>query len=220
MKILCIAQVEDSTNVEQQVAKQTLQPTESVFYIDKKPARGIEKRRKRISDNHGYLRLMVRKYNPDLVWQIEGDCDLPEDCLARLVQHYHNLYDKNFGFVSGVQVGRHGLYCLGAWHFNDDRTRFNSVDYKLDGLQRVDATGFYCLLAPTDVWLSGVASYNGERYGPDVNFGLSIKKDKYVDMNLEIGHIFKGGIIRPSDISTCNATFWLENNQWSFKQLD
>jgi hypothetical protein len=107
---------------------------------------------------------------------------------------------------------------LGAWR-NFTKTSFESLDYRLTGLQQVDATGFYCLLAPTDVWLSGNATWNGQPYGPDVVWGLSIKKNKYCDMDIPIGHKIKGGIIEPYHASTSNARFYLEDNKWEYKQL-
>jgi len=221
MKILCVAQVEDRTNLDAQILKQTVQPDRVIFYVDPAPARGINERRTRIADNHRRLQDFVVAYKPDLVWQVEGDGDYPEDCLERLLEDYAMLKeidDDNFGYVSGIQVGRHGLYCLGAWrNFTPDS--FESLDYKLTGIQKVDATGFYCLLAERDVWLSGKAKWNGEPYGPDVAWGLSIDKNKYCNMSLDIGHIINSGIIRSEHMSTCNAQFYLEDSKWKYKQL-
>ena len=219
MNILCIGQVEDREYIDEQILKQTIQPTRTILYVDKNPAQGIEARRIRIAENHERLRNIVKAYSPDLVWQVEGDAELPENTLERLLGHYIRLQDKDFGYVSGIQVGRHGLYCLGAWEFYG-RSRFDSIDHNKTGIQDIDATGFYCLLAPAKVWLSGVCSWDGQRYGPDVVWGLSISKNKYVDMDLHIGHKTSSGIIRPSDASTCNVKFYMENGQWIYKQLD
>lgn len=221
MNILAIAQVEDRANIDKQIAKQTMQPDRVIYYIDEAPAKGIEPRRKRIAKNHKKLREYVLAYQPDLVWQLEGDVDLPVDCLQRLVSNYLALQAQdrnNFGYISGVQVGRHGLYCLGAWRNITDNS-FESIDHNLTGLQEVEATGFYCLLAPKDVWLSGECAWNGEPYGPDVVWGRSIKKHKYVDMSLTIGHIIKSGIIRPEHASTCTAKFYKLNGKWEYKQI-
>ena len=218
MRVLAIASVENSDNIEAQIAKQTVQPYKTYIYVDETPAQGINPRRKRIALNHDKLRDAVRYETPDLVWQLEGDCDLPDDCLERLLANYEALDDGDFGYVSGIQVGRHGLYCLGAWRGFSD-TEFYSIDYKLEGIQPVDATGFYCLLAPTDVWLSGKCSWTDEPYGPDVVWSLSINKSKYCDMSLTIGHIVKNGIIRPEHMSTCNVRFYKDTDRWKFKQL-
>lgn len=219
MTILCIAQCEDRTNLDKQILKQTVQPTRTIFYVDEAPAQGIDARRKRIADNHKRLEDIVLACQPDLVWQVEGDGDYPEDCLEKLIMDYEFLSKSNdVAYVSGIQVGRHGLYCLGAWRNFTDAS-FESLDYKEIGLQEVEATGFYCLLAPREKWLSGKSTWTDEPYGPDVVWGLSIDGKKYCDMSLTVGHIVSRGIIRPENISTCNARFYKEDGRWKFKQL-
>lgn len=216
-KILCIAQCEDRTNLDKQIAKQTVQPDRVIFYVDEAPARGIDARRKRIAENHRRLQDIAMAYKPEFIWQVEQDGDYPEDCLERLIDDYNYTEDK-IAYVSGIQVGRHGLYCLGAWkNFTD--TSFESLDYNLKGLQQVEATGFYCIYASYETWMSGKCDWNGEPYGPDVVWSLSIEGKKYCDMSLTIGHIVNRGIIRPEHTSTCNARFYLEDNRWKFKQL-
>jgi len=219
VKILCIAQVEDRTNLDEQILKQTVQPDRTIFYIDKEPARGINERRKRIADNHKKLQEIVRAYKPELVWQVEQDGIYPPNTLERLISRFNELDSPNFGYISGIQVGRHGLYCLGAWvNFTTDS--FESLDFTRKGIQEVEATGFYCLLMERDKWLSGTASWNGEPWGPDVNFALSTLYRKYVDMDLQIGHKVKGGIIEVKHISTCNVKYYKnDKGEWKFTQL-
>lgn len=217
MKVLCIAQVEDSANINRQIANQTVQPDSKLIFVDDEPATGINARRHRIAENHEMLQALVRGNEPDLVWQVEGDCDLPEDALERLLAHYEQLKGDDFGYISGVQVGRHGIYCIGAWQNVTDES-FESVDPHLTGIQEVDATGFYCLLAPRDVWLSGKCEWTDEPWGPDVNWGLSITKKKYVDMALDIGHIVNSGIIKTTHTSTCKVKFINDNGRWKYKQ--
>lgn len=217
MRICVIAQVEDESNLRQQIAKQTLKPNEVYIYTDPSPARTVTMRRRRIADNHElHLKKLVESSDCDLVWQLEGDVDLPNNALEELYASYLMYRGDDFGYVSGIQVGRHGLYCIGAWQ-NITDTTFNSIDPKLKGIQEVQATGFYCLLAPKDVWLSGVASWTDEPYGPDVVWGLSLNKKIYVDMDLAIGHVVERGVILPSHLSTCQAFFTKINNQWTYK---
>lgn len=228
MDIMCIAQVENGRHIADQICKQTVQPDATVLYVDDNPAKGIDDRRVRIAENHAILREKVIEQSPDFVWQVEGDCVLPEDTLERLLADYEQLKGDDFGFISGIQVGRHGLYCLGAWtDFEWSRESkqgsplrsFRSIDHNLKGIQRVAATGFYCLFAPTDVWLSGECSWDGEPYGPDVVWGLSINKRKYVDMDIQIGHKVRSGVIWPHHASTCSARFYKEGERWKYKQL-
>lgn len=222
MNILAIASVEDDTNIRKQIAKQTYQPNSLFIHVDKKPAKHMNERRKRIAENQSILAEKVREIKPDYVWQVEGDGDYPEDTLSMLVSDLKELDDA--AYVSGIEVGRHGLYVLGAWTDITDES-FNSLDYRLEGIQEVDATGFYCLLARTDAWLQGEASWNGEPYGPDVVWGLSLKQKGYkiyCDMRVKVGHIIKNNdIIRVEHPSTCNAKFYKEgkDGKWKYKQL-
>ena len=220
MSVLAIAQVEDRANLDKQILKQTVQPDRVTFFVDKNPAKGFDERRRRIAENHTVLKNIVKAYDYDLVWQLEGDCDLPDYCLELLLADYEHLKskDKNLGYISGIQIGRHGVYAIGAWHIAKDRQTFRSVDYRLRGIKKVDATGFYCLLADRETWLSGESSWNGEGWGPDVNWGLSLEKNIYVDMDLHIGHNIKRGTILPSHDSTCNVHFYKNvNNRWVYK---
>lgn len=220
MRILAVAQVEDRTNLDRQILKQTIQPFRTVFLIDKNPGKTIDERRVRIVQNHKKLRDIVKAYDCDYVWQIEQDGEYPSDTLERLINDLNKVDVNKLAYVSGIQVGRHGLYCLGAWT-DITKTGFKSLDYKKTGLQPVDATGFYCLLAPKDRWLSGIASWQGEPYGPDVVWAMSIHGNKYCDMDVQIGHIIKNGTIWPAHLSTCNVVFQKHHDgRWGYKQID
>lgn len=218
MKIAAIGQIEDDFILDQ-VMKQTVQ-TEQIFYVDPDPAIGIDNRRKRIARNHKYLRKMVEQSEAEYVWQVEGDAVLEPDTLERLIYSYQTIHDPKKAYVSGIQVGRHGIYALGAWHIAEDHKSFESLDHNLQGLQRVDATGFYCLFGRKEDWLKGTASWNDERWGPDVVWGLSLKKlgyNIYVDMNIKVGHKALRGTIHPDHLSTCNVRFWKDNHAWKYK---
>jgi hypothetical protein len=211
-----VGQVEDRGNIDLEIAKQTILPHEYKLYVDKNPAKGIDDRRSRIASNHVKLKNIVAESECDLVFQVEGDSVLPENALERLLGQYIKLGDDVI--VSGVEIGRHGLYCIGAWLF-DGEDYFKSADYRWTGIRDVDAFGFYCLLTSKKTWLKGSASYNGEKWGPDVNWCLSINEKKYVDMDLKIGHRTPTGIIEVDQMSTCNAEFYMERGEWKFKQL-
>lgn len=218
MKILAIGQVESDHYLDE-IAKQTLVPHDIKFLKDLSPAKGIDNRRKRIAENHKLLKEYIENTECDLIWQIEGDSILEEDTLEKLLTAYNNLANPDFGYISGIQVGRHGLYSLGAWVNIKDES-FESLDYRLKGIQEVEAAGFYCLLMEKNKWLEGHCSWNGERYGPDVVWSRSLRYNKYVSMDIPIGHRVKGGVIWPSHISTCNVKFTFENNQWDFKTYE
>jgi len=156
MKISVGASVEHDKHIRKEIAKQTVQPDDIYIYVDETPAQGINARRARIADNHQKLKEYVEKSDCDFVFQVEGDCVLEPDTLEMLISTYQSaslLSAKKLGFVSGTQVGRHGLYAIGAWHFNEDRTEYWSLDPKQELPIEVDATGFYGLLASKEVWL-------------------------------------------------------------------
>lgn len=221
MKILAIGQVENDSYIKEQIAKQTIQPDYIHFYKDENPAQGIPERRKRIAENHEKLREIAQQYDADYIWQLEGDAELPEYALSQLIHDYERVKDKKLAYVTGVQVGRHGIYAIGAWHIAPDRKSFESVDYKKQGLVKIDASGFYCLFARKDIWLKGKATWDGEVWGPDVNWGLSYgNMNIYADLDLQIGHKTNSGIIRITDASTCNVSFTQTDNKWTYKQLD
>lgn len=221
MKILAIGQVEDEAYIREQIAKQDIQPDYIHLYKDPEPAIGIQARRKRIAENHEKLKEIAKQYDADYIWQVEGDSVLPDFCLSLLIHDYESLKNKKLAYITGVQVGRHGIYALGAWHIAKDRQSFESVDYKRSGLVQIDASGFYCLFARKDIWLKGEAHWTDEAWGPDVNWGLSFKSYKiYADMDLHIGHRTKTGVISPSDPSTCNVIFKKIDGQWKYKQTD
>ena len=219
LSVLAVACVEEDNNVRKQLAKQTYPILDTVIMVDEEPAQGIDNRRKRIAHNQNYLNLRLEEYigqngKPDLIWQVEGDVELDRDTLTRLIDSYVKL--KEDAIISGIQVGRHGLYHIGAWFIVDDE-HFESINHRLKGVQSVDAMGLYCLLAPTDIWLSGQASWQDEAYGPDVNWCLSIDCNKYVDMDIEIGHHHKNAILYPHHPSTCTVKFEKKGDSWQYK---
>lgn len=218
MKILCTGQVESVDFIMKQVRKQTVQPDHIEFLVDSTPAVGINARRLRIAENHENLKGIVGEHQPDLVWQVEQDAILPENTLETLLENYKQLESHTLGYVSGVQVGRHGIYALGAYKVGKDE--FSSIDHKKTGLHQIDGGGFYCLLASANSWLAGQASWNGEPWGPDVNWGLSLRKlgyHLYVNMDLHIGHKTQRGEIWPTHASTCNVRFVKKDDTWTYK---
>lgn len=218
-KVLCIGSVtaDQLDFIEEQVRKQTIQPYWAIFYVDENPAETIDDRRTRIAHNHKKLEQLVRSKKCDYVWQVEGDSVLHKDTLKRLLDRAIYLND-NFAFITGAEVGRHGVACIGAWHV--ERDKFWSVDHRERGLVGIDACGWYCMLAQKDKWLMGKASWNGEPYGPDVVWGLSIKGNKYIDMDINVGHKTPTGVINTWDMQVSNATFTYDKQQdrWKFRQ--
>lgn len=226
MRVTAIGQFTDDTLFLEQINKQTIKVWDVIKYIDKNPIPDLDdldtlrERRRRISSNHSKLKEFVEmQCKTDFVWQLESDSVVEPDCLERLINLYQKLEDKNIGYVSGIQMGRHGLKCVGAWRFKQDGS-FRSLNVNAKGIQTVDGSGFYCLLAKRDVWLKGEASWNGEPYGPDVAFGLSLRKlgyNIYMDMANWIGHKTEKTILWPN--SGVNVEFYQSGDKWKYKVI-
>lgn len=223
--IVAICYAEDTALAKEQVEKQTIKVDDAIFMTDSTPAIGIEARRERIAELQVMAQWKIDRklFTDDLkpedvvVWQIEGDSVIPEDALERLLKHY----DTNDEAVySGVQIGRHGLYCIGAWHINQDETVIESVDHNKHGLVEVDGMGLYCYIMRADLFIKAESYWSGQKLGPDVNWFRSLDVPKYVDMDLHIGHYYKGGIIEVDSLATCNARFTKVKDEWIFEQLD
>jgi hypothetical protein len=227
LSIIVVGAVEEEDYIYEQIAIQTRQPDEVLLYVDKIPARGIIDRRKRVAENQRRLKNMVLDYaesnKVDLIWQVEGDVKMPQDTLERLIGDFYGLDDPTFGYVSGVQLGRHGITAVGAWHVGDDY--FESVDHKTKGIEEIDGSGLYCLLAPLDVWLKGHCRWDGEPYGPDVIFGQSLQFQGYrlyVDHDIKLGHrVFSKNsgeyIIDFDNQNICNVRFYKQGDDWKYK---
>lgn len=218
--IITIAAVENR-DIEKELDKQTIQ-TKRFIYVDENPAKGIEQRRKRIAFNHNtFLRPAVNSFDGEWVFQVEGDAVLPENALERLISDIEFLNDPYLGYVSGAQVGRHGIYHIGAWNFErrDTASPFRSIDYRSRGLHQVDATGFYCLLAKKEAWLAAKPRWTDEPYGPDVVWGLNMCDKGYnifIDMDLHIGHKVGKHVINVTDETTQNVRFYFDGT-WRYK---
>jgi hypothetical protein len=228
LKIAVVASIEQRHYdfVIKQLVHQSYQDFDDFIYIDKQPATGIEARRKRIARNQQLLKRMMLGHDVyDYVIQIEGDSVLEPDTFKKMIKLAQFLHKRNdsFGYLSGVQIGRHGLYCIGAWHVAANRRKFQSINHKLTGLQKVDATGFYCFIAPYSVWMRGMSWWEGERWGPDVNYGLSLREQGftlYVDMDLQIPHATERGQIDFDNINLCTVAFEKQaDGLWKHNQL-
>lgn len=157
----------------------------------------LGQRRTRIADNMNTARGMVG--NSDYTFLLEDDTDIKQDYLTALIENMHS----DAGIISGVQAGRHGLYHIGAWNTDDidNPTLFETVPYSNSGLRAVDATGFYCCLLSTKLFQSTTIPCEPLPVGPDVQFGLQLRKQGYSNFivdDLKCGHIEETRVVMPS----------------------
>lgn len=140
---------------------------------------------------------LAKRYMPacDFVMGIEDDTDVPTDALQKLLKTFDAYSNPSIqvGVVSGVQVGRWGFRMIGAWRADnvDDPLILETVPFnKQGGIEAVDATGFYCFICLRELFVRAEFKFND--FGPDVNFGLDLRKlgyHNYIDWSIVAGHI-------------------------------
>lgn len=150
-------------------------------------------RRKRIADLHNEARQYLQ--TSDYVLCLEDDGIPPKNCIEKLL----DSMGDNIGFVSGVELGRWQSRYIGAWHMKpiDEPTEITSITYKDNVIIEVESAGLYCLLVKKDLYESH-HFIPGTHYGPDLDFGLKLKKKGYnnlVDTSIKIDHYSESGRI-------------------------
>lgn len=174
----------------------------------------IQNRRQKIADIFNLAKNHIPK-KTDLVFTLEDDTRIKPNALVDLVSSTRGL--ERVGFVSGVQVGRWGFRCLGVWKFNDNYTRFESLDPINIGLHPVTACGFYCFLTSRENFMSIYHEPFQNILGPDVNFGIELEKQgltNYVNFDVVTGHVDKLRAIYP-DHTTIVVEYIKENDHWT-----
>lgn len=148
----------------------------------------MKSRRQRIADIHNELGKEIG--NTKYILGIEDDTIVPSNTLKQLMK----TYDANTfaGFVSGVEIGRWGFNHIGAWQADDiyDPTTITSI-VNAEGVVEVDAAGMYCFLTKKEQYVSHHFQPFGNALGPDVDFGLSLRRQglkNYVDFSVKCEH--------------------------------
>lgn len=149
----------------------------------------ILRRRTRISEIHNKAKSLIgtSKY----VLGIEDDTIVPSNALVQLVRDYA-MYPYA-GFIQGAELGRWGIPYVGAWTLDDvySPTKIESLLVG-DGIQEIDAGGFYCFLTQTQTYkLHEFKSFDGNLLGPDVDFGVELRRQgviNYVDWSIKCTH--------------------------------
>lgn len=151
----------------------------------------------------------------DYVLGLEDDTDFPPRTLKEFLAIAKDTAD--FGIVSGIQVGRWGCTMVGIWRA-DQLTKPERLWTVAPGrgIQRVDATGFYCFLTPTELFKSVNHAW-GDPAGPDVHYGLELRKRGYrvlADWDVPCGHRTEKGTLRPSDVDIKQIRFQKDGGTW------
>lgn len=181
------------------------------------PESYIEPRRERIASVLNFSKTLIPK-SSDFVFVLEDDTSMESDTLLKLMSDYDLLTNEvdrytinkvqpikvKVGFISGVQCGRWGYKIIGAWKFTPnykDAEVIESIPFSRKYiLQEVDAAGLYCCLTTKENFMNTDFVHND--FGPDVNFGTSLKAKGYrnfIDWTCLTGHVTKAAMLIPDE---------------------
>lgn len=160
------------------------------------------------------------------VFSFEDDTIIPSDSFYKLRKSFYLANEANpTGLVSGVQVARHGLKVLGAWHVDNAQfpTEITSLGKNevATTLAEVSGTGFYCYLTPTKLYKEATYGWH-EPVGPDVYYGLWLRTkglSVYVDQSVVCGHKVgteRAGykVLMPDNVDVIQARFTKHGETW------
>lgn len=172
-------------------------------------------RRMRIADIHNFAKehMMQAQY----VFGIEDDTIIKLTYLKRLIAAYE-LYPYA-GFVTGVQLGRHGIPHVGAWYADDIYDpQYLHTPLAGKGLAKVDAAGFYCYLTPYELFTGHeYTPFQNNSLGCDVNYGLWLRQqgyDNYIDWDMPTIHRTRRGDISPLTTDVKQVAFTKKEGRW------
>lgn len=156
-------------------------------------------RRQRIADIMNLARTNIPQDTQD-IFILEDDTEIKPHYLKKLVALTH--YKPNYGLISAIQAGRWAASMIGVWktdniHNPSTWTTQNHAGQKL--LQPVDATGIYCTLTRAELFKT--TPFHCTYQGPDVNYGLDIRRkgyQNYADWTLPCGHVTPQKTIWPT----------------------
>lgn len=152
----------------------------------------IFRRRKRVVE----IKEDSKKYiaDSDIIFCLEDDTTCPTETFRIFLDHL--LEDKKVGLVSGVQVGRWNAKLIGAWEITKDRIQ--SAEYKENGTQKFQGTGFFCYATRTKLYKEFNYRIGDFPTGPDVWYGYNLYKKGYkviVDWGIKCPHHLENGEI-------------------------
>jgi glycosyltransferase involved in cell wall biosynthesis len=171
-------------------------PLNNVLCVQSENFRGaaitIPQRRWHISAIHNQIKKLIGE---DIEWifSIEDDGILPANALSWLVNDVKTR--PNVGLVTGVELGRWGVPCVGAWKVDnlDNPQKITSMASNVGSslVEEIDACGLYCALIRADLYkLHEFNSTNG--LGPDINLALEIRQcgfQNYIDWFVPVTHL-------------------------------
>lgn len=185
---------------------------------------GIDRRRYRIATIKEESKELIGEC--DYVLSLEDDILFPTHTLKTLLKDY--AMHPHAGMISGVALGRWHIPHVGAWKVNDlyEPTKVESIlppDPMNQGVQEVDAAGFYCYLTKREYYVEHSYEVFQNTLGPDVTFSLWLRQHglkNYVDWSVGCVHYTEPTRKKPSEgISILNTkpvkiTFTKGGKRW------
>ena len=176
----------------------------------------IRDRRLRIAKIHNEIKGLMT--GAHYVFGIEDDTIVPSYALKRLMRAYEAK--PSAGFIQGAEIGRWGVNYIGAWQVDDiyDTKKFTSLPLG-EGLQEIDAGGFYCFLTKYEHYVNhNFKPYENNVLGPDIDYGIAMRQQgmrNFTDWNIKCKHYNRnGGIISFSDTDTVQIEYFLHRKKW------
>lgn len=138
---------------------------------------GIRTRRARIADIHNEIKMLP--ISTPYVFLLEDDTIIQTTCLKRLLEAYG--IHPHAGLITGLEVGRWGIEHLGAWRVDDiyEPKEIKSIEYKKQGIEEIDGSGFYCMMTRTDLYKKHDFKPFETILGPDFNYGITLRQQGY-----------------------------------------
>lgn len=178
-------------------------------------------RRLRISDIHNFVRDQVKA--SEYLFLIEDDGILPQNALTQLMDMH--LTHPFAGFVSGIQLGRHGIAHAGLWKVDDpyEPKRIEST-MQTEGIIEVDAAGFYAMLTRAEIYMAHeFKPFGNNDLGPDFEYGIDLRTQgysNYADLSVVIPHLTKDKKINLMNTQIQKVTMTLnEKGRWRHQKV-
>lgn len=142
----------------------------------------IAVRRRRIAEVKNQSKELIKRHPSDYVLALEDDTVFSnKDIFKPLIESI--VGDDTIGLIEGVQVGRWNTRYVGAWRFDDVHDPKEARTIRLNkyspDFQPIHAGGFYGYITPTKLYLEHEYNWEGEPWGPDVNYGLWLSRNNY-----------------------------------------
>ena len=183
----------------------------------------INARRLRIADIHNQLKQHIGEC--DYVLGIEDDTIVPDYTLVELLRNYAER--PYAGFIEGAELGRWGVYYLGAWKFDDvyNPTKVESYmpEGKIDELKEIDAGGLFCFMTKRSTYIDHFFKvFENNGLGPDVDFGVELRRlgySNYLNLLINCSHMNNGQSISMPKMQPEKVGFDKVGDRWLYKKF-